>query len=79
LQVEVQLAGDDVADTDDSNLPVNTNEEKSESGISLLAEYLHHILEIEHTFFSLDLLHKSPASSLYLAFHPELIIPPPEA
>ena len=64
---------------DNSNPLGNTNEEKTESGTSLLAEYLHEMHELAHNFITLTTFYKCHPSDLYLAYHPELVIPPPEA
>jgi hypothetical protein len=63
----------------DSNNPLtSTNEEKSESGSSLLSEYLHEIPVADHHFIPLMSFFKGHPSDLYIAYHPELLIPPPE-
>lgn len=67
------------AESDGTNPLSNTNEEKSESGTSLLAEYLHEVSHLEHNFITLTTFYKCHPSALYIAFHPELVIPPPEA
>jgi hypothetical protein len=64
--------------TDDNNPLSNTNEEKSESGSPLLAEYLHEAPVMENHFIILSTSHRCHPSALYLAYHPELLIPPPE-
>jgi hypothetical protein len=72
-----QSSNDEKAD--DGNPLNNTNEEKSESGTSLLSEYLHEVPVMERHFITLTTYYKCHPSALYIAFHPELIIPPPEA
>ena len=65
--------------TDDSSNPLsNTNEEKSEGGVTTLSEYLLDVQQIEHHFITLSLTYKCHSSDLYLAFHPETISPPPD-
>lgn len=65
--------------TDDNTNPLsNTNEEKTESGVSLLSEYLHEAIVVERHFITLSTSHVCHPSALYLAYHPDLIIPPPE-
>lgn len=64
---------------DDSNPLSNTTEEKNESGASLLSEYLHELPVIAHHFVTVPKFYKCHPSDLYLAYHPELVIPPPEA
>lgn len=61
-----------------TNPLTNTNEERSESGNSLLQEYLHEATQLEQHFTTLNSAFKGHPSSLYIAFHPELVIPPPE-
>lgn len=70
---------DNDADNDSGNPLTNTNEEKSESGTSLLSEYLHEVPQHERHFITLTTYYKCHPSSIYTAFHPELVIPPPEA
>ncbi len=86
VKAQVVLSSEEVPETednrllnDDSNPLNNTNEEKSESGSSLPSEYLHHGFVLEHRFSHTVSLHKYHPSDLYIAFHPEMIIPPPEA
>ena len=64
---------------DDDNPLNNTTEEKTESGISLLDEYIHDTHILEQHFIVLSSSFKYHPSDLYLAYHPDLIIPPPEA
>jgi len=56
----------------------NTNEEKTPSGTSLLSEYLQDTQVMENSFITLTSFYKCHPSDLYLAYHPDLIIPPPE-
>ena len=74
----VTYIGDEAPGTDGSNLLANTNEEKTESGTSLLSEYLHDPYQAEHNFITLTSYYKCHPSGLYHAYHPELLIPPPE-
>ncbi|MDQ3276919.1 MAG: hypothetical protein M3Q06_01250 [Bacteroidota bacterium] len=80
-QFEKQLAcaGDETPDTDTTNPLTNTNEERAESGTSLLSEYLHDPYQIEHNFITLTTFYKCHPSDLYHEYHPELLLPPPEA
>lgn len=66
-------------DTDNSNPLTNTNEEKSENGTSLMQEYLHEITHLDRHFITLASAFKGHPSDIYIAFHPDLVIPPPEA
>jgi hypothetical protein len=79
VKIQVQLTNEEAPEAEDSNPLSNTNEEKSEGGASVLSEYLHHLFQMEHTSTAITSLYKIHPSELYLAFHPELIIPPPEA
>lgn len=63
---------------DDNNPLCNTTEEKNESGTSLLQEYLHEMPEVTQNFITLAAYYKCHPSDLYHAYHPELVIPPPE-
>ena len=63
---------------DNTNPLSNTNEERSESGLSLLSEYLHEAPVMERRFVTLSRSYSCHPSGLYLAYHPELIIPPPK-
>ena len=64
---------------DNTNPFSNTTEEKNESGVNSLSEYLHdHALE-DPLPLILTKYYKCHPSDLYFAFHPELISPPPEA
>lgn len=74
----IEKTADDAAD-DSGNPLTNTNEEKNESGVSLLSEYLHEQHEMAHNFITLSTFYKCHPSDLYLAYHPELLIPPPNA
>lgn len=65
--------------SDDTNPLSNTNEEKSESGTSLLSEYLHEAPVLEHHVVTLITSYKGHPSSIYIAFHPDRVIPPPKA
>lgn len=63
---------------DSSNLLNNTNEEKSESGVNTLSEYLHDVHLLEHHYTLVATYYKCDNSKAYLAFHPETISPPPD-
>lgn len=63
----------------DCNPFANTTEEKTESGsITFSEEYLHHHEEAIHTMDDLLKHDKCGHSALYIAFHGELLSPPPE-
>lgn len=65
--------------TDNTNPFSNTTEEKNESGVNTLSEYLHEPPSIENNFITLTRLYKLYSSKIYFGHHPELISPPPEA
>jgi hypothetical protein len=62
----------------DGNPFSNTTEEKNESGVNTLSEYLHEIHTVEHVPVVVVKNYKCHSCSIYFAFHPELISPPPE-
>jgi hypothetical protein len=67
---------DDAAD--DAGSPFGNNtEEKTESGSLNFSEYLHHIHELIHLSGSLHKHNCSHNFSVYVAFHGELLCPPP--
>ena len=67
---QTELTCPDV-DSDNNNPLSNTNEEKSESGTSLLAEYLHDTALQEHNFITLSSFFKCHPSGIYIAYHPD--------
>ncbi|RYY41728.1 MAG: hypothetical protein EOO08_00960 [Chitinophagaceae bacterium] len=67
------------ADEDSGNPLSNTNEEKTESGVSMPQEYLHEPIHLHHPLALLDLQYHSYAQDDFVAFHPEFITPPPDA
>lgn len=80
LQVPAPASSDKEDEKSTTNPFANTTEEKTESGASTLSEeYLHEHHEPE-AFLSDRLKHaKCGHSPLYIAFHGELLSPPPEA
>ncbi len=67
------------AGSDDSSNPLtNTTEEKTENGVNTLAEYLHESHHSDHPSSLIITSYKYHSSDLYIAFHPELICPPPD-
>ena len=64
---------------EESNPFSNTTEEKNESGVNTISEYLHHTHHSDHGFTTLTKSYKCHSSDTYLAFHPELLVPPPKA
>ncbi len=63
---------------DDDNPLSGTNEEKAETGSNTLSEYLHELLHYQPRFVLRTLSYKCLPDDLYLAFHPELVVPPPD-
>lgn len=57
----------------------NTTEEKNETSVNTLNEYLHEVHSLNHPTVVVTKFFKCKATSLYRAFHPELLSPPPEA
>lgn len=55
----------------------NTTEEKAPTNISFSEEYLHDSHTIDHFFSILLRLHKFEDADNYVAFHGELLVPPP--
>jgi hypothetical protein len=62
----------------DKNPFSTTTEEKNESSVSSLSEYLHDLNSMNHHFIVLKRIYKCHTSDLYYAYHPELLSPPPE-
>lgn len=75
----IQITDHEIPGSEEGNPLTNTNEERSESGVSLLSEYLHHPFQLEPAFKYTAASYKAHAAGLYHAYHPKLIIPPPEA
>ena len=63
---------------EDKNPFSTTTEEKNESSVSTLSEYLHDLNSMNHHFIVLTRIYKCHTSDLYYAYHPELLSPPPE-
>ena len=55
-----------------------TTEEKNESSVGSLSEYLHDLNSMNQHFIVLTRIYKCHSSDEYYAYHPELISPPPE-
>jgi hypothetical protein len=62
----------------DKNPLSTTTEEKNESTVSTLSEYLHDLNSMSHHFIVLTRMYKCHTSDLYYAYHPELLSPPPK-
>lgn len=80
-QEKTANAGTPLADNEEeaANLFGNTTEEKASGGSSLSEEYLHDS-HINDLIFSVNLQHhKCENAGIYIAFHGELHVPPPNA
>jgi hypothetical protein len=64
---------------DEANSGSNNIEEKVPPGNSLSEEFLHEHHNIHHLFSEISLYHKLENSDTYIAFHGELLVPPPNA
>jgi len=78
-QQEAQKIEASAATSNDDNPLASTTEEKAPSPTTLSEEYLHHTDEQEHPWTAIQNHHRHFTSSLYIAFHGELISPPPDA
>jgi len=67
----------EVPGSEESNPFSNTTEEKAESGSNSLSEYLHHIHELIHPAGPLHKHNCSHEFDVYVAFHGEMLCPPP--
>ena len=63
---------------EDKNPFSTTAEEKNESSVSTLSEYLHDLNSMDHHFIVLTRIYKYHTSDLYYDYHTELLSPPPE-
>ena len=63
---------------EDKNPFSTTTEEKNESSVSTLSEYLHDLNAMNQHFTLLTRVYKCHTSDVYFAFHPELLSPPPK-
>ena len=66
------------APDDNSNPLSNTAEEKTESGVNGLSEFLHQAPAIETAVFSISRQYNIHSADTYMAFHPEFVCPPPD-
>jgi hypothetical protein len=67
-----------VGSSEDKNPFSTTTEEKNESSVSNLSEYLHDLNASNQHFIVVTRIYKCHTADLYYAFHPELLSPPPE-
>jgi hypothetical protein len=56
-----------------------TTEEKPERSSNSLSEYLHELYEVKLPITFITNSYKIHSTTLYLAYHPELVSPPPKA
>lgn len=67
------------AEEENTNAPGNATEEKVPGSNSLSEEYIHEPY-LTHYFFSpVSTYHKCENADTYIAFHGELLVPPPNA
>lgn len=57
----------------------NNTEEKAPSSTSFSEEFLHSFHIISHFYTEISQYHKHGNSDIYIAFHGELLVPPPNA
>jgi hypothetical protein len=76
IEKEIQKQSSQAEDTNPFS---NTTEEKNESSVNTLSEYLHDHPSLEKNFTLVTRLYKRYPSSIYCEHHPELLSPPPEA
>lgn len=76
-QVCASIGTDEESPSDDTNPFGNTTEEKVESGSNNISEYLHHMHELVHPAGQLNKQKRSHDVDVYVAFHGELLTPPP--
>lgn len=62
-----------------SEYSTNTTEEKTESGVNTLSEYLHEAHGYIHPESLFKNIYKCHSNDEFVAFHPEHISPPPDA
>ncbi|MBM3417264.1 MAG: hypothetical protein FJY20_12715 [Bacteroidetes bacterium] len=67
------------ANEDESNPYGNTTEEKAPSGTSVQEEFLHEHHSSEYYLLLASQYHKLENAGIYIAFHGELHVPPPNA
>jgi len=80
--IESSFSDNPLADgsEEEANPFSNTTEEKNpNSSNSFSEEFLHHHHDDSHFFLLFSQLHKSENAGTYVAFHGELLVPPPNA
>lgn len=68
-----------VTDTEEESNPLNSaTEEKAPNSVNTLSEeYLHDNHRSEYFFALISQFHKGENAGLYIAFHGEMLVPPP--
>lgn len=79
LSLKKELQKESKQTQDNTNPFSNTTEEKNESSVNTLSEYLHEPPCLEDNSILLVRLYKSYPSNIDYEHHPELLSPPPEA
>jgi len=64
-------------DEEESNPLGNSTEEKTPGGVSLSEEYLHDHHSSDYYFLVASQFHKFDDADIYIAFHGEMLVPPP--
>jgi hypothetical protein len=77
-QQDVAMAQGIAGPDDDGNPLSGANEEKAEAGSNTLSEYLHELPHYQPHVILLTRSYKCSPDDLYQAFHPELVVPPPD-
>lgn len=67
----------DSNETEDNNPFSNTTEEKNSSSNTFSEEYLHHHHDDDYIISASSQFHKCENAGTYIAFHGELLVPPP--
>jgi len=62
---------------EESNPFGNSTEEKAPTGVSLSEEYLHDHHSSDYYFMLASQFHKFEDADIYVAFHGEMLVPPP--
>lgn len=64
---------------EESNPLGNSTEEKTSTTTSISEEFLHTFHIVSHFYTEVSQYHKHENSDVYIAFHGELLVPPPNA
>ena len=67
----------DCNETEDNNPFSNTTEEKNSSTNTFSEEYLHNHHDDDYIISAIPQFHKCENAGTYIAFHGELLVPPP--